>query len=185
MIKFHQYIRHIVAGLLMVTTAWSSEIARAQTDVPPECFVHDVGVLILPTLRTGLISQRMQINQISTAILKNASGNHKVERWVSCTMRRHADKALERALRAVTAFPSQVIGCVEPTTCSIKSLDRKRDRIMWASRKLADDGLRLVDRYPDLLGEPAVLVREQIENRFNSFLDGLDFLPPATYVCRH
>ena len=169
----------------MVPTVWSSEPARAQTDVPPECFVHDVGVLILPTLRTGLISQRMQINQISTEILRNASGNHKVERWVSVTMRHQANKALEHALRAVTAFPSQVIGCMEPTTCSLKSLDRKRDRILLASRKLADEALRLVDRYPDLLGEPAVFVREQIENRFNGLLDILDFLPPATYVCGH
>ena len=123
-------------------SVFSAHLAHAQNNLdslPPECSIFTP--VVIPALRSGLYLQRMQISEISATILKNAPTDRKLSHQVAFVIKKQADKALEQALRAVAAF--KVIRCTEPTSCQMESLQQEKDRIMFASRKIADVALRL------------------------------------------
>lgn len=157
-------------------------IERTVAELPPSCSEFDLSIFPKRALRNGLFSLRMQFEQIAVIIRGNSLGDRKVARKI-VVLGRQSDKALDQALRAVDAFPSPIVSCPDETICRRVELDEERERIILSARKLADVSIRLVQRFPKLLGQDSVFVLELIESRFNAFLDGIDFLPPWTFIC--
>lgn len=167
---------------VLVLTILEGTSVRAQ-DLPSECSFRSISAF--PALRSGLMSQRQQINEISNLILQNAPvcKRKQIVNAITGLWRRKAQRAFENALQAIDAFPDDIIVCVPPTSCVQTNLDNERQRIVDASRAIAEVALDLIGKYARYLGVPEIFIREMVESRFNAFLDGIDFLPLFTYTC--